>query len=75
MTSAHLTREDAQSAASDQIAMPQVGDTQNAEDQIAYLADLIYELKCIAERARLGTLTRLLTLAHEEACRQAGSRS
>lgn len=37
------------------------------EEQIGYVADMILELKQIAEAARLDTLAGLLDLAHSEA--------
>jgi len=36
-------------------------------DQIAYMADMILELKQMAQRAGLGKVAALLDLAHDEA--------
>ena len=41
-------------------------------NQLEYMADLILELKGLAERARLETLSGILALAHAEARRQRG---
>jgi hypothetical protein len=43
-----------------------------AANQLEYMADLILELKGMAERARLETLSGILALAHAEARRQRG---
>jgi hypothetical protein len=40
-------------------------------DQLDYLTDLITELRDMAQRARLDTLTAILTLAQAEAEREA----
>lgn len=44
----------------------------HAANQLEYMADLILELKGLAERAGLETLTGILALAHAEARRQRG---
>lgn len=43
----------------------------NVRDQLEYLADMILEMRQIAARAGLGTLSGILDLAHSEARLQA----
>lgn len=44
---------------------------QELEDQIQYMADLILELKQLADYRKLTTLSGILSLAHVEAKQQA----
>lgn len=47
-------------------------DNNTARDRLFYIADMISELKEMAEKDRCGTLAGLLALAENEALRKAG---
>jgi hypothetical protein len=51
-----------------------VGAGPNPGDRLEYMADLILELKLIAEQSGLNALAVILDLAWAEACRQRDSR-
>jgi hypothetical protein len=68
----HLRRQSAKPAASDLADQPAV-DIDRA-DQLEYLADLILELKEIADNLGCATLAGLLTVGHREAKIQAHDR-
>ncbi|MGE3066850.1 MAG: hypothetical protein AB7K67_14775 [Hyphomicrobiaceae bacterium] len=52
---------------------PPVGPTtagREAADRLEYIADMVQELRCMAESADCDTLARILEVAHREATRR-----